>query len=63
MSLLFADSWLSRAFWLLVSLFGAAWTGFVLWRASRIMKAATIRGDRQFDQRGKYLLPPEYAAS
>lgn len=41
----------------------ALWTTFVLWRAGRIMRAAAIRGDRQFDQRGKYLLPPEYAAS
>ncbi|NBW07321.1 MAG: hypothetical protein EBR82_04785 [Caulobacteraceae bacterium] len=39
------------------------WTGFVLWRAGRMMQAASIKGDRQYDQHGKYLLPPEYARS
>lgn len=41
----------------------AAWMAFVCWRLIRLLRAMTIKGDREFDQRGKYLLPPEYAAS
>ena len=50
-------------FWLLIAPPWAAWLVFVLWRASRIIRCETIKGDREYDQRGKYLLPPEYARS
>ena len=48
-------------FWFLVAPFWAIWTVFVIWRVSRLIRADVIRGDRQYDRRGKYLLPPEYA--
>ena len=40
-----------------------AWNVFVVWRIARILRAAAIKGDREFDRYGKYQLPPEYAAS
>ncbi|SFS77142.1 hypothetical protein [Brevundimonas viscosa] len=40
-----------------------AWNAFVLWRVARIIRAVSIKGDREFDRYGKYLLPSEYAAS
>ena len=39
------------------------WTGFVLWRVARLYKAVGVKGDRAYDQRGKYLLAPEYHRS
>jgi hypothetical protein len=39
------------------------WVGFVSWRAGRLGKAASIRSARYYDQRGKFLLPPEYGKS
>ncbi len=50
-------------FWLLIFPLWAAWTAFVLWRVVRITRAATIRGDRGYDQKTKFILPPEYAQS
>ena len=41
----------------------AVWMAFVCWRGVRLLRATTIKGDREFDQRGKYLLAPEYATS
>ena len=52
---------LAAAFgWLLATSVGAAWTGFVLWRVARLSKAAALKGDRGYDQRTKFALPPEY---
>ena len=39
------------------------WTAFILWRGYRLMRAASIRGDRKFDREDKYNLIPDYAAS
>lgn len=50
-------------FWLLIAPPWGAWMGFLLWRASRIIRFEAIKGDREYDQRGKFLLPPEYARS
>ncbi|MGA0546432.1 hypothetical protein ACO2Q1_14260 [Brevundimonas sp. VNH65] len=48
-------------FWLLALPALIACEVFVLWRAVRLSRAFTILGDRDYDRRGKYLLPPEYA--
>lgn len=45
------------------ALVSLAWFGFVGWRASRLLRAAAVKGDRQFDRKTKFTLPPEYAAS
>ncbi len=58
-----AGSLAIAAFWLLAFPPGAIWTAFVLWRVVRITRAATIRGDRGYDQKTRYILPPEYADS
>lgn len=39
---------------------GAAWGGFVLWRTVRLWRVAMLQGGRIYDERGKYMLPPEY---
>ena len=39
------------------------WMVFVGWRGVRVAKAATIKGDRDYDQKTKFMLPPEYADS
>lgn len=62
-ALAFAGDWLSRTMWLGLLLLSSAWTGFVFWRVSRIVRAMTIKGDRQYDQKTKFTLPPEYANS
>ena len=49
--------------WVTVIPLVAAWMGFGLWRGSRLMQAAAIRGDRDFDRRIKFSLPSEYAFS
>ena len=51
------------AFWLVMFPVWAAWAAFVLWRVARLVRAASIRGDRQYDQKGKFRLPPEYAST
>lgn len=43
--------------------FSFAWTGFVVWRAFRLLKADGIKGDRRFDQKTKYELSAEYWTS
>lgn len=50
-------------FWLVVFPTWAMWTVFVLWRVVRISRAAMIKGDRGYDQKTRYILPPEYADS
>ena len=40
-----------------------AWTAFIVWRGVRLIKAGSIKGDREFDQTGKFLLSPEYHRS
>ena len=42
---------------------GAGWAAFVAWRITRLLRAVSIIGDREFDQRGKFLLSPEYHRS
>ena len=44
-------------------LFDAAWFGYVGWRAWLVFRQAAARGDRIFDRKGKFDLPPEYAGS
>ena len=39
----------------------AAWIGFILWRALRMVKAASAHNDRVYDRKNKYALPPDYA--
>jgi hypothetical protein len=58
----FAGFAVALFWWVIVPLW-AIWTAFVLWRASRLMRAVTLRSDRLYDRGGKYLLPPEYAAT
>ena len=41
----------------------AAWAAFVAWRWWRLLKAYAIKGDREYDRRGKLRLPPEYRES
>jgi hypothetical protein len=62
-SLLFAEGWLMRLALITLLLISSICTGFVFWRLSRIVRAFTIKGDREYDQKGKFLLPPEYANS
>lgn len=35
-------------------------TELALWRGYRLLKASVVKGDRQFDQNGKFMLPAEY---
>lgn len=58
-----ADGWVSRMAWLGPLLLSLAWTGFVLWRAWRVTRAVTIKGDRQYDRKTKFKLPPDYSGS
>jgi hypothetical protein len=51
------------AFWFLIFPLWVAWAVFVLWRVSRLTRAAAILGDRQYDQKTRFMLPPEYADS
>ncbi len=46
--------------WLLASVIVVAWNAFVLWRAARIVRAVSIKGDRDFDQRVKFTLDPDH---
>ena len=39
------------------------WIGFISWRGIRLIKAASLLGDRDYDRHGRFLLPPEYAGS
>jgi len=50
-------------FWLLPIPLALAWTAFVIWRAGRLTRAASILSARDYDRSGKFLLPPEYANS
>ena len=63
MTLILADGWLFRLALAPLLLLSAIWTGFVFWRLSRILRAATIIGDREYDRKAKFMLPPEYANS
>ncbi|MDO7842840.1 hypothetical protein [Sphingomonas immobilis] len=46
-----------------VLLTALVWSAFALWRSVRQMKAGILRGDRYYDQRAKFALPPEYRDS
>jgi hypothetical protein len=49
------------SWWLAPSIAWAAlWTGFVSWRAYRLMRATGIKGDRAYDRKGKFRLSHEY---
>lgn len=50
-------------FWILIFPTWAAWTVFVVWRVIRLTRAITIKGDRAYDQKTKFTLPPQYADS
>ena len=47
----------------MVALLGAVCLAFVLWRAARLVRVLSIKGDRAFDQKDKFLLSPEYHRS
>ena len=47
----------------MVALLGAVCLGFVLWRAVRLFRVLSIKGDRVFDQKDKFFLSPEYHRS
>jgi hypothetical protein len=49
--------------WMVIAPLGLVWTTFLLWRAARLYRAVAIKGDRAFDQTGKYQLSPEYHRS
>ncbi len=40
--------------------FDLLWFSFVGWRAWLLIRQAAERGDRLYDRKGKFLLPPEY---
>jgi hypothetical protein len=44
-------------------LFDAVWFSYVGWRAWLAFQQAGARGDRIYDRKGKYALPPEYAGT
>ena len=48
-------------FWLLFVPAMAVWLGFAFWRAGRLTRAAATKDDWEYDQKSKFLLPPEYA--
>lgn len=39
---------------------GGGWMAFALWRAWRLLRAYSVRRDRSFDQRGKFMLAADY---
>lgn len=41
--------------------FDLIWFSYVGWRAWLLFRQAAARGDRLYDRKGKYALPPEYA--
>ena len=47
----------------MVALLGAVCLGFVLWRALRLFRVLSLKGDRAFDQKDKFFLSPEYHRS
>ncbi|MPS69087.1 MULTISPECIES: hypothetical protein [Novosphingobium] len=49
--------------WIIAVTIGGAWTAFAWWRGYRLFKAFGLRGDRQFDERDKFALAPEYHGS
>ena len=54
------SSWVA---WLLAMAVVLAWNAFVLWRATRIFRAFSIKGDRDYDQRVKFTLDPDHQQS
>ena len=42
-------------------IFDALWFGVVGWRAWLLFRRSAAKSDRLYDQKGKYMLPPEYA--
>ncbi|MDK2766799.1 MAG: hypothetical protein KYX69_03670 [Sphingomonas sp.] len=49
--------------WIALIAIAVVWTGFAWWRGVRILRASVLRGDRDYDRRIKYGLPPEYVAT
>ena len=49
--------------WGVAASISAVWLGFVAWRAIRLIRAGNIKSDRFYDVKGKFDLPPEYAAT
>ena len=60
---LFFDGPVMTGAWILAISLGVACSLFVLWRGARLMKALSIRGDRDFDRRVKFTLAPEHQRS
>lgn len=42
---------------------GVSWAAFVLWRCSRLLRAAGARGDRDFDRHTRHMLGREYRST
>ena len=40
-----------------------AWSGFVVWRQLRLLRAAALKGERSYDRGGKAMLSADYADS
>ena len=54
------SSWVA---WALAMALVLAWNAFVIWRAVRIVRAFSVKGDRDYDQRVKFTLDPEHQRS
>ena len=55
--------WALQGSWLIGLALWALWVIFLIWRAARLIRAGDYKSARDYDRRGKFLLPPEYAAS
>ena len=54
------SSWIA---WSLAMAVVLAWNAFVIWRAIRIIRALSIKGDRDYDHRVKFTLDLEHQRS
>jgi len=54
------SSWVA---WALAMALVLTWNAFVIWRAVRIVRAFSVKGDRDYDQRVKFTLDPEHQRS
>jgi hypothetical protein len=54
------SSWVA---WALAMALVLAWNAFVIWRAVRIVRAFSVKGDRDYDQRVRFTLDPEHQRS
>ncbi|WAC60705.1 hypothetical protein [Brevundimonas sp. SL130] len=59
----FVPRWAVSSSLVVAAAFWVSWIAFVGWRAARLIRASNYKSARDYDRRGKFLLPPEYAAS